>query len=45
MANRASAPSVQSSTTTARVNPSQKDFMTEMTAKFQDVSYILHLVY
>ena len=41
MANRASAPSVQSSTTTAR----HKDFMTEMTAKFQDVSYVPHLVY
>jgi hypothetical protein len=38
MANRASAPSVQSSTTHARANPSQKDFMTEMTAQFQDVS-------
>jgi hypothetical protein len=38
MANRASAPSVQPSTTTARANPPHKDFMTEMTAKFQDVS-------
>jgi len=45
MANRASAPSVQSSTTTARANPPHKDFMTEMTAKFQDVSYVPHLVY
>jgi hypothetical protein len=45
MANRASVPSVQSSSTTARANPSQKDFMTEMTAKFQDVSYVLPLVY
>ena len=45
MANRASAPSVQFSTTTARANPLHKDFMTEMTAKFQDVSYVPHLVY
>jgi hypothetical protein len=45
MANRASAPAVQSSTTAARTNPSQKDFMAEMTAKFQDVSYVPHLAY
>jgi hypothetical protein len=38
--NRANASFVQSSNTTARANPSQKDFMTEMTTKFQDVSHI-----
>jgi hypothetical protein len=42
---RANAPFIQPSGNTARANPSHKDFMTEMTTKFQDVSYVSHLVY
>ena len=37
-ASRANNPLVQTSNSAARANPSQKDFMTEMSTKFQDVS-------
>ena len=44
-ARRANAPLVQTSSSTARANPSHKDFMSEMTNKFQDVSWAPNLVY
>jgi hypothetical protein len=45
MPDRANAPSVQPAHNNARANPSHKDFMMDMTTKFQDVSYVSHLVY